>query len=299
LNDFIKIFLVLCACVAAFAFGRNYGETTYKDSPEFKEMIRNQEESNFKKAELENVKTKLQNIADNAENTKQEQMMAQILQIMIADLGLRISNPDAFVKSSPAMAAPAPAKAQPKETLNQLEKKPIAAKPEKKFDYRKLKSYEWILQNSTDANELKKNLNNVEIKDIDTYLKDSKAAGAAQLEPLYGSYRGRIMDITNKEYGSLAIEIFPVIGAPKPRVKGSIKIFRNGNQEMSDNFSADQLGLVGPGSTGFVLDYANRFFQVYKISETQQLAGFYYERLVSSGATKKIGTFILNRTDQF
>jgi hypothetical protein len=299
LNDFIKIFLVLCACVAAFALGRNYGETTYKDSPEFKEMVRNQEESNFKKAELENIKAKFQNIADNAENTKQEQMMAQILQIMIADLGLRVSNTDAFVKPSSGMPATQSAKAPTKEVVAPPEKKPAVAKPEKKFDYRKQKSYEWILQNSRDTNELKKNLSNVEIKDIDTYLKDSKVAGAVQLEPLYGSYRGRIMDITNKEYGSLAIEIFPEIGSAKPRVKGSIKIFRNGNQEMSNNFSADQLGLVGPGSTGFVLDYANRFFQVYKISETQQLAGFYYERLVSSGATKKIGTFILNRTDQF
>ena len=98
MNDFVKIFIVLCTCVGAFMYGRNYGETTYKDSAEYKSLMQAYEEAKFAKSELENIKAKFQNIADGSTNRKQEEILAQILQIFLVDLGLRVSNPDAFAK---------------------------------------------------------------------------------------------------------------------------------------------------------------------------------------------------------
>lgn len=297
MNDFIKIFIVMCACVGAFMYGRNYGETTFKQSAEYKSLMEAQEEAKFAKAELENIKAKFQNIADGAETKKQEEILGSILQIFLADLGLRISNPDHFTKPAQATTT---ASLPPKiETPKRAVEKPVpvVAKKEKVFDYRKLKSYEWILQNSRDANELKKNLKNVEIKDLDTFLRGAVPALPTQLEPIYGSYRGRIMDISNKEYGTLSIDIAPEAGV-RPRLKGSIKIFKNGHEEMGNSFNTDQMGYVGEGSSAFIIDNRNRFFQLYKVTETQQITGYYYERMVN-GTTKTIGSFVLNRTDQF
>ena len=56
-------------------------------------------------------------------------------------------------------------------------------------------------------------------------------------------------------------------------------------------FKADEENMI-------IIENGSRYFQIYKINETQQLAGYFYERLIN-GTTKKIGTFILNRVDQF
>ena len=300
MNDFVKIFIVLCTCVGAFMYGRNYGENTYKDSAEYKSLMQAQEEAKFAKSELENIKAKFQNIVDGSSTRKQEEILAQILQIFLVDLGLRVSNPDAFAKPviHPTTTDSLPPKIElPKPHVE----KPVALlqKPEKPFDYLKLKSYEWILQNSTGTNEIKKNLANVEIKDLNGFLKGAKAASPQELEPIYGTYRGRIIGVDKSEYGSLAITVNPITGANgKVTLKGSVKIYNNGQHNLDMNFNTDQLGYIGEGSRGFVIDNMNRFFQVYKIPETQQLTGYFYDRMVN-GTTKTIGSFVLNRTDQF
>ncbi|MBC7464940.1 MAG: hypothetical protein H7256_03020 [Bdellovibrio sp.] len=300
MKDFAKIFVVLSLCVVAFMYGRNYGETTYKDSAEYKSLMQAQEESKFAKSELENIKAKFQNIADGSSTKKQEEILAQILQIFLVDLGLRVSDPEHFAKTT-AQATTTGSLPPKLETQKTHVEKPVALlqKPEKTFDYSKLKSYEWILQNSTGTNEIKKNLANVEIKDLNGFLKGARAATPQELESIYGTYRGRIIAVDNSEYGSLAITVNPITSANgKITLKGSVKIYNNGQHNLDMNFNTDQLGYVGQGSRGFVIDNMNRFFQVYKIPETQQLTGYFYDRMVN-GTTKTIGSFVLNRTDQF
>ncbi len=298
MKDFSKIFLGLCALVGVFVFGQKKGEESFKQSEEYQILMRQKEEQAFTKSDLENAKTKFQNILDGAETKKSEELLAQILQVFLADLGLRIQNQKSFTKENTVVvpAAPPPAK----EPLHQAQQTAHASSPpkEKVFDYKRLKSYEWILQNATNESDLKRNLKNVEIKDIDSFLKNSVEAKPQQIESFFGSYRGRIIDIDRKEYGTLVLEINPVADAAPAKLKGSIKIFKNGRETSARNFTTTQLGYLVEGSSCLILENGGTYFQVYKISETQQITGFYYERLVN-GTTKTIGSFLLNRVDQF
>ncbi len=282
--------------------GRNYGEKTYRETADFKDLVKAHEELKFTRAELETVKTKFQNIIDGAGNKKQEELLAQISQVFLADMGLAVANQQAFQIKPVAVAVktepPAPAKVLKRQEASE---KSVAeeAKPEKQFDYKRLKSYEWILTNSSGTDEIKKNLKNVEVKNLDLLLKNSTQPTAEKLESIFGTYRGRIIDINKKEYGSLAVQIFP---QPKPDtetlLKGSIKIFKNGQEQSSKSFLTNRLAYQAQDSAGFFINNGSQFYQVYKIAETQQLTGFMYERMVQ-GTTKTIGTFVLNRTDQF
>lgn len=297
MKDFFKIFFLLCLLVATFLFGRNYGEENFKQTNEYQNLIRNREDSNFTKNDFENAKTKFQNILDGAETKKSEELLAQILQVFLADLGLRIQNQKAFVKTADLAAArPGNIKTEPV-VVEQASFEP-EPKKEKTFDYKKIKSYEWILQNSRDNEELQSNLKNVEIRNIDLYLKSAIEAKPPEMDTLFGSYRGRIKDVLNKEYGTLSFTMNPVQESNPMKLKGSIKIFKNEKETSARNFTTTQIGYQVIGSLGFIIDNGNTYYQVYKIKETQQLAGFFYERLVN-GTTKTIGSFLLNRVDQF
>lgn len=297
MKDFFKIFAVLCICVGSFMYGRNYGESNYKESLEYKNLIKTQEDLNFTKSELENLKAKFQNIADSSENKKQEELLGQILQVLLVDMGLKISNPESFTKINKEQKPEPPIKVVEKTNPAQHQTVPKAEK-EKKYDYKKLKSYEWILKNSQIKEDLKKNLKNVEIKDLNLFLTNARQATVNDLQDYFGSYRGRIIDINSNDYGSLLITMSPYSASDGMMIKGEIKIFKNEKESMSKNFNTNKIGYVVDGTGGFIIDNGDRFFQVYKINETQQLVGYFYERLVM-GTTKTIGTFILNRTDRF
>ncbi len=302
MRDFLKIFIVLCLLVGAFMYGRNYGELTYRESEEYKSLVKAKEDLTFVKADLENAKVKLQNIIDGAENKKQEELLAQILQVFLVDLGLRVSDHQANSLNKTATVPPtAPEQAKPalqKSTKDQVVVE--SPKEEKKFDIKKLKSYEWILTNSATKEDLAKNLKNVEIRNLNLFLQGARAPAISEFEPIFGSYRGRIDDVNQKEYGSMLIEINANQQSEKPSAKGNIKIFRENSGTMENNFSTNTLGFSVEGSTSFVINPGNdnKFYQLYKIKETQQLAGFFYERL-ANGTTKTIGSFVLNRVDQF
>ncbi len=302
MKDFITIFLGLSIGVGGFMAGRNYGEKTYRETADFKDLVKAHEELKFTRAELETVKTKFQNIIDGAENKKQEEVLAQILQVFLADLGLAVANQQVFQPKPVAKATKAetPAIVKAKIRLQASETpEPKVEKPEKQYDYKRLKSYEWILTNSSGNDEIKKNLKNVEVKNLDLLLKSSTQPSAEKLESIFGAYRGRIIDLDKKEYGSLAVQIFPQSKADtETLLKGSIKIFKNGQEQSSKSFLTNRLAYQAQDSAGFFIDNGSQFYQVYKIAETQQLTGFMYERMVQ-GTTKTIGTFVLNRTDQF
>ncbi len=302
MKDFITIFLGLSIGVGGFMAGRNYGEKTYRETADFKDLVKAHEELKFTRAELETVKTKFQNIIDGADNKKQEEILEQIQQVFLADLGLAVAKQQAF-KIKPVIKEPATETAvvAKQEVRKQASEnvEPKEPKPEKQYDYKRLKSYEWILTNSRDREEIKKNLKNVEIKNLDLLLKKSTQPPPDQLGSIFGAYRGRIMDINKKEYGSLAVQIFPQIKPDaETLLKGSIKIFKNGQEQSSKSFLTNRLAYQAQDSAGFLIDSGSQFYQVYKISETQQLSGYMYERMVN-GTTKTIGTFVLNRTDQF
>jgi hypothetical protein len=269
MKDFLKIFFALIALVGAFLIGRSHGEANFKESEEYQTLIKQQNEEAFANNELENAKTKFQNILDGSETKKSEELLAQILQIFLADLGLRIENQKNFTKEHgiPSKLV-TPERKTPQPVLEQV-KQEVQKKKEKVFDFKRLKSYEWILLNSTNPNRLSDNLKNVEIKDIDSYMKKSIPATPQQLELFYGSYRGRILDIFNKEYATLVLEINSIETDGPQKLKGKIQIFKNGREESSRNFSTTQLGYLNTESSAIVIENGSLFYQLYKKDEKQ------------------------------
>ncbi len=285
--------------------GRNYGEKTFRETAEFKEFIKANEELKFTRAELETVKTKFQNILDGADTKKQEELLGQILQIFLADLGLKLANQESFLKTADQSAADSSAVTNKvlkdkKQQISDNSEKKEQSKVVKEFDIKKLKSYEWILANSTDPAEIQKNLKNIEIKNFSAFLNLAKEEPLQAFEPVFGTYRGRMFDVLKNEYGSMLMDIKLIKKNEKDYVKGDIKIFMNGVEKSGQGFESNQLGFKVEGSEGYLINFNNgkKYWHVYKLKDTQQLAGFMYEQMVN-GTCKTIGSFVLNRTDQF
>ena len=297
MKDFVKIFSAVSVLVGVFLYGRKYGEDNFKQTEEYQALVKAKEEQGFTKNDLENAKIKFQNIIDGAETKKADELLGQILQIFLADLGLKIQNQKTFAKEC------VPTQEQQKTPL--LSQKPAPAKEEievkkdKRADYRKLKSREWILQNSRDDLEIKKNLKNVEIKDMTSFLETTSSAKISKFENIFGSYRGRLFSVDDKEFSTLILEIKPYRDRAKEKVHIRIAEIRQGKTS-ERNSDTDEIGFISNSSNSFLLNYgeSNKFYQIYKISETNQLAGYFYEQLVN-GTTKTIGSFVLNRVDQF
>ena len=276
-------------------YGRNYGEQTYRSSDDYKDLLKTKQELTFAKNELENVKTKFQNILNGSDNKKQAEILLQIRQVFLADLGLHasetaVNEKESFDKST-AVVAKALAKAQDEATA-------VGQKTEKPFDLKKLKSYEWILDNSVERKEILENLKNVELRNLNDFLAAAKPASVDDFKAIYGKYRGHINSVDQVEYGSLVIEISAIERNGSAVAKGLIQIFKENRETMSSPFLTDKLGYRLEGSAAFVIDPGNdgKFYQLYKTKETQQLAGFFYQRL-PHGSTKTIGSFLLNRVD--
>ena len=114
MKDFLKIFVILCLLVGAFMYGRNYGELTYRESEEYKTLVKAKEDLTFAKADLENVKAKFQNILDGSGSKKQEELLAQILQVFLVDLGLRAADNQPSTSAAKLPPVAAPIQAEPK-----------------------------------------------------------------------------------------------------------------------------------------------------------------------------------------
>ncbi len=290
MNDFFKIFVILSSLVAAFLFGRNYGEKTFRDSEEYQSFLKNKISSDFNKNEFENLRAKFQNIVDGAATKKTDELLAQLLQVFTDDLGLKIENQRDFLKIQPAAAQPI--------TLSPLIEKKSPREHAAVADAKKFHSYEWMLANSSSTEEALRNLKNVEIKSMDPFLKTATPATPQQMESIYGSYRGRLYDVTSKAYATIVIEINPQIKDEKTFLTGTIKMFKDGKETAANEFNTAQLGYAINSSSGFIIDLDNHYYQLYKVAATHQLAGFFYERL-PQGTTNTIGHFALNRVDQF
>lgn len=305
--DFLKIFFVLCGIVAAFLFGRSYGEKTVIESKEYIKMRSDSVQTEKAEAELSGLKAKFQDLLDSSDLKKADEVLSKIMTVFLADLSLHLTEEKekdlsigkaSCISRSAAeqIVALAP---KPEAQNNSLsEKSAQSTQVESKLATKntgKYRSQEWILVNSQTDSEIRRNLKKLELKDLDIYLKGAPETNREKSEKYLGSYRGRVFDVNQKEYGYLTLDLAPAKNNKDEDVlKGKIEFFRNNNSESTSNFTTDHFGYSPEGFSGTVVSLGGRQLQIYAIENTHKLAGYFYERL-PNGTTKTIGTFILNR----
>lgn len=296
MKDFIKIFIGISALVAAFMFGSNYGEKTYHESAEHKNLINATEELNVARAALENVKVKLQNITDRAETKKTEELLAQILHVFLTDLGLKIQNKDAILKQA-QLPQPVVVIAQSKEA------QPVKSEPEPqrrndpKQNINKFKSYEWMVQNSGGGKNTIRDLKKVEIKNLNAYLKQADYLDAEDCEQLLGVYKGSVKNINDKNFGSLEFEL--KVGQTNKREELYGKTAWYFNESAISEKINNNCGKKVKGLGGRIFNLAaDKYIQIYKLNNSEKTAGNFYE-VLPNGTSKVLGSFVLNRVDRF
>lgn len=299
MKDFIKIFIGISALAGSFVIGRNYGEKTYLESAERRDIIKATEELNYAKAELENAKTKLQNIADQAQNKKTEELLTDILNVFLVDLGIQIQNKDAILKQAKSCAETKAVTAAPTPTPAVPEKKEALKKqdPWVNAKINKFKSNEWILQNSNGAQGAFKNLKNVQIKNMNSFLDQADDIEGRDCEAMLGSYKGSVKNINNKHFGSLAFELKQTAVNKKEGFYGKTAWYNN-NKVISEKIK-NSCGKKVKGTNGRILDLgSDKYVQIYKLNSADKFVGNFYE-VLPNGTTKVVGSFILNRVDRF
>lgn len=223
-------------------------------------------------------------------------MLAQILHVFLTDLGLTIQNRDAILKQAQQTQAP-PAIALRIETPPA---KKIAEEPKaiaSKLNINKLKSYEWMVQNSGGGASTIRDLKKVEIKNLNAYLKLADYQDASDCERLLGVYKGYVKNINLKNFGSLEFEL--KVGQTKLREElyGKTAWYFNENSisEKIDNNCGKKI--KGLGGRIFNLA-ADKFIQIYKLNNSEETAGNFYE-VLPNGTSKVLGSFVLKRVDRF
>lgn len=296
MKDFIKIFLILVVIVIAFVTGRNYGEKTVVETTDYKTMSSAEQRISQTESELNNIKEKFQNLLDQNDLSKKEDMYSKMMTFLLVDLGLRLTEEkqkeyDSAIKAQEEKAEPS------KREIAQIIPK---EKKWSKHSVSKFKSYEWMLQNTQTDLEARKILKDLEIKDLDSLLKDATTTNEQKGEKLFGTYRGKIFGVDHKEYGSLVISLkekLSEIDSEKKGLEGDVKIYRKGQSIGSSEFTQNNLGLTPTGTESIIIEAGSRYYQFYKIENSQKLGGYFYERL-TNGTTKTIGSFLLTQTGQ-
>lgn len=305
MKEFLKIFLVLCAIVSAFFFGRNYGEETKTESSEFKTMKSDNFNNQNAQTELSNLKIKFQKLLDSSDLKKADEVLGQIMTIFLADLSLQLTDQkqkefdegkklcssNVAINQLPRKSEPAP---EPKATVEPEVEKP-APKAASNGNAR-FKMGEFEMSEARDVRDIRKALNKLEVKKIDTLLDEAPHSTFQQSKRFFGVYRGSIIDVTDHVFGSIVFEIYNEPSEKSP-IKGSIKLYKDGNSISDSNFTTDLLGISPEGSSATIITVGPKhYLQVYKVESLQKIAGIYYERL-PNGTTNTIGSFILSRTD--
>lgn len=301
MKDFIKIFLILVVIVIAFVTGRNYGEKTVVETTDYKTMSSAEQRISQTESELKNIKEKFQNLLDQNDLSKKEDMYSKMMTFLLVDLGLRLTEEkqkeyDSAIKNVEVVKELKPAPEVKREVAQIITKE----KKWSKHSASKFKSYEWMLQNTTTDLEARKILKDLEIKDLDSLLKDATNTDQQKGEKLFGTYRGKIFGVDNKEYGSLVISLkekLLEIDSEKKGLEGDVKIFRKGQSIGSSEFVKNDFGLTPVGTESVIIEAGGRYYQFYKIENSQKLGGYFYERL-TNGTTKTIGHFLLTQTGQ-
>lgn len=305
MKEFLKIFLVLCTIVSAFFFGRNYGEETKTESTEFKTMKSDNFNNQNAQEELNNLKNKFQKLLDSSDLKKADEVLGQVMTIFLADLSLQISDQKQkeFDEGKKLCSSNVAINQLPRK--NQAEPEPKAVieheveKPAPKAASNgnaRFKMGEFEMSEARDVRDIRKALKKLELKKIDTLLDGAPESTFQQSRKFFGTYRGSIVDVTGKVYGSMVFDIRNTPGEKSP-ISGSIKIYKNGELTSNSSFHTSELGYAPESlSTTILTAGSNNYLQVYKIETVQKIAGIYYERL-PNGTTNTIGSFILSRTD--
>ena len=308
MKEFIKIFVGLSFLAGAFLAGRNYGEKTYFESNEYKNLKTSGEELSLVRGELESTKTKLQNILDRAQSQKSDELLANLMQVFLADLGMQIQNKEAILLKAQKceqekaaldaekQKAAASATAQNELALRAIEK---LSREQQKIDKAvgKIKANEWFLLNAKSTREALRGLDKVTINKISSTQLD-EVIEKAHCEKFVGDYKGVVKNTTNGEFGS-----FKFILREKSLPEG--KIFK-GNMEWDTEVSNPIVGGIANGCGHklrglegriFYLD-SNKYVQLYNLGVPGQIAGNIYETLPNM-TSNRVGKFILSRTDKF
>lgn len=314
MSDFIKIFLVLCAIAMSFVFGRNYGEKTITESKDYLKLQSDAKLAAENDSQIANLKQKIQNLLDSSDLKKADQVLSQIMTLFLADLGMHLSEQQQkdFDQGKQLCFRPetgplpekkqveAPAKPEPSTSTQTDAVDAETKKSNNRQQYlKKFKTAEWFLKNSRNEQEVARNLKKLQLKDLDIYLKNAPESNWEKSRGYFGSYRGRITDITNKDYGMLVVNLKQALNSKNENViKGNIQIFKNEKQESEGNFTTNHFGYGPEELLGTVVNVGFRYLQIYSLDAQSKLAGILYERL-PNGTTKTVGTFLLNRVDQF
>ena len=306
MGDFVKIFFGICALVTAFIIGKGHGEKSYLESEEYKKIAAVKEELDFSKGELENAKAKLQNIVDRGGNQKTDELLGQILQVFLADLGIQIQNKELILKQAQMCTAantqasvskPAAAKPENKlgeaavAELKQQEKKPVVSVGQ-------FKSNEWMLANSNGGNDTLRTLDKLVIKNLNGYLSQT-TTDKDGCDSFLGMYKGNIKDVNNKNFGSLSFDLKTNEQTSADQsYSGKISWYNDPNPPLSQMIN-ESCGRTAKGLSGRIFSLSDqRYIQVYQLEARSQLAGNFYE-VLPNGTTKRIGKFVLKRTDKF
>lgn len=305
MKDFVKIFLILCAVVSAFFFGRNYGEETQNESTEIKTLKSENFQNRNAQIELQNLKEKFQKLLDSADLKKANEVMAQVMTIFLADLSLRLSDQQhkdfndgrrMLCAPDPTQTVTAKEKTTKREVLSEAAVvKEAEGQTQPVVNMKRFIAAENDLLTAEDTSRIKQLLKQVEVKKVDKLLDGALMQTYAQSKRFVGTYRGSIIDVTNNIYGTLVIDI-QSSNAEENLLKGDIKIFKGGVQTNHSTFESTSIAYAANNSQASLIHIDGNYLQVYKIEATQKIAGIFYDRL-PNGTSKTIGTFVLSRTD--
>ena len=325
MKDFFKIFFSIAGLAAAFAVGKNYGEKSFMESEEYKKIALTRDELDFARSDIENAKIKLQNIVDRADTRKTDEILGQILQVFLADLGIQIRNKELIIKQAEicTQALAQSAKTTEINTTKTAENKNIKSdestaddlgaraiaelKREQEAEALKLKrslgqfkSNEFLVSNSSGGKDTLRGLDKVIIRNLNAFLSQT-FPDQQNCEKFLGEYKGNIKDVTNQNMGSLSFSLKAADSGEKiefKNLRGEVSWFNAPNPPMSQKIN-ESCGRRARDLSGRIFSLTdNRYIQIYQIDGSNKLAGNFYE-VMPNGTTKRIGKFVLNRTDRF
>lgn len=303
MGDFVKIFFGICALAIAFVVGKGHGEKSYLESEDYKKIAGVKEELEFSKGELENAKAKLQNIVDRGSNQKTDELLGQILQVFLADLGIQIQNKELILKQAQMCSASnaAVAAAKPGSALRTENKPSSAEEAEAKTTKKSIvsvgqfKSNEWMLANSNGGNDTLRTLDKLVIKNLNGYLSQTAPTNDG-CEGFLGVYSGNIKDdANNRNMGSIS---FDLKQSENQTFTGKIAWFNYPNPPLTQMIN-ESCGRKAKDLAGRIFNLSEqRYVQIYQIESKNLMAGNFYE-VLPMGTTKRVGKFVLKRTDKF
>ena len=154
-----------------------------------------------------------------------------------------------------------------------------------------------MVQNSTGGKNTLRDLKKVEIKNLNSYLRQATDLDTSECEDLLGVYKGSVKNIEDKNFGSLEFELKAGQTPKEQDLYGKTAWYFN-ESSISEKI-ANNCGRKIKGLGGRVFNLSpDKYIQIYKLNNAEKTAGNFYE-VLPNGTTKVLGSFILNRVDRF